>query len=507
SFYEGGNNCNALCGTSQIAALMRDAVLHADSTVDFGQFDNDGPDGIPNSGDDDGAVDLAVFVQPEVDGACGGNQDIWSHRFSYQGWSGGPTLATKDTVWANAGHTVPKLVGGQVQFIQINNYTIQSGVGGLTACDGTNIMAIGTTAHETGHGFGLPDFYDTNPTDGDNSEGIGHWGLMGSGNYAQPHSPAYMEGFSRMTLGWVTVRDITPGTYSVGSYSVADTIFRVTPPSSLNSRGEYYLLENRQGTLSDSALINLKGPGLLIFHVDPLKYNSNLLSNSVNTGSIHALKLEQADGQDNLGSSVSGIRNRGDAGDPYPGSTGTTLFGFGATPDGSLNGGTNSGVLIDSFQQVVAGGTMSFRLRYDFPLVFTTSGVGTVAASGTIASGTLMTPGDSVTLSATSSGNQAFINWTGDTTTQSPTLKLHMTRSWTVVANFFAAPQNLVADSIIKQLLGTSAPLTSTDRQYLDLLGNRNGILDLGDFVAWLDKTGTVVSNETMRALTQRARQ
>ena len=31
------------------------------SDVDFGLFDNDGPDGVPNSGDDDGYVDI-VFI-------------------------------------------------------------------------------------------------------------------------------------------------------------------------------------------------------------------------------------------------------------------------------------------------------------------------------------------------------------------------------------------------------------------------------------------------------------
>ena len=33
---------------------LRDAL--DDGSVDWGQFDNDGPDGIPNSGDDDGFV-------------------------------------------------------------------------------------------------------------------------------------------------------------------------------------------------------------------------------------------------------------------------------------------------------------------------------------------------------------------------------------------------------------------------------------------------------------------
>ncbi len=509
SYYEAG--CNGLCGNSKIDSLMREAVTHADSTVDFGQFDNDGPDGIPNSGDDDGVVDLAVFVQPELDGACGGNPDLWSHRYSYSGWTG-HTLATKDTVRDRNGN--PKLVNGQVQFIQINNYTIQSGVGGATACDALNIMAIGTTAHETGHGFGLPDFYDTQPGDADNSEGIGHWGLMSSGNYALPYSPAYMEGYSRMLLGWVTVRDITPGTWSLGSYSVADTIFRVTPPTGINNRNEYYLLENRQGTLSDSALIRIKGPGLLIFHVDPVQYAAGLGSNTVNTGLIHALAIEQADGLNNLGSSLRGSQcpsnplcaNRGDAGDPYPGSTGNPVFGFGANPSATLNSGTNSGVVIDSIKQLAQGGPMSFRLHYAFPLVFSASGIGTVAASGNAPSGTTYAPGDSVTLTASPSGNQVFVNWTGDTTSTSTTLKLHMTRGWSVVANFFTAPQGLVTDSIVTQLLGLHTTLNATQLQYLDLLGNRNGRLDLGDLVAFLDKTGGSVSAAVMRQLIAKAK-
>ena len=35
-----------------------------DGTIDWGQFDNDGPDGIPNSGDDDGFVDVLAVMHP-----------------------------------------------------------------------------------------------------------------------------------------------------------------------------------------------------------------------------------------------------------------------------------------------------------------------------------------------------------------------------------------------------------------------------------------------------------
>jgi len=41
----------------------------------------------------------------------------------------------------------------------------------------------------------------------------------------------------------------------------------------------------------------------------------------------------------------------------------------------------------------------------------------------------------------------------------------------------------------------------------LDYLGNRNGHFDLGDFVAWLDQSGTAVSAELMARIFARVRQ
>ena len=174
TWYEGPQN--GLSSSGHVAQLIQEAVSKSDGLTDYGQFDNDGPDAVPNSGDDDGFVDMAVFVQPERDGACGNNSNIWSHRFFYSGWTG-TSLTTAD-------------VSQKVSFgnVRVNSYTIQAGVGGATACDANSIMAIGTTAHETGHGLGLPDLYDTNPTDADNSEGIGHWGLMSSGRLSRTMS-------------------------------------------------------------------------------------------------------------------------------------------------------------------------------------------------------------------------------------------------------------------------------------------------------------------------------
>lgn len=654
TWYEG--NQNGLTQSGHVAQLIQEAVAKSDASIDYGQFDNDGADGIPNSGDDDGEVDVAVFIHPERDGACGSNSNIWSHRFVYSGWTGS-VLQTADNK-ANSGK------------IRVNNYTIQSGVGGATACDASAIMAPGTAAHETGHGLGLPDFYDTNPSDADNSEGIGHWGLMGSGNYARPPSPAHMEGFSRNQLGWVTVVDLTTsGTYSLGPYTVGDTIFRITPTGS-NPRNEYFLLENRQATLGDTALVNAKGPGLLIWHVDPVQYAAGLPSNTVNSGTIHGLNLMQADGLDNLGSSAGPpLSNRGDGGDPFPGTSGNTSFSFATTPSVRLNNGTIPPFRVDSIRQVVVGGEMRFRysvggltvvkgsdtnavirvrgaaynvyrdlfntgdtltisadsvqnsvddrtqylfaswsdagarthvatmntagltltaaLNRRFKVQFGTSGAGTVSASGATPSASFIPQGDSVTLTAVPGTGASFVGWTGDTTTQNIALKLVMARPYQVVANFQLAlavqdsalrgavmgvpyqdtvftiggtgtyvfaqlngtlplglqltpggvlvgtpskdstftftvrvisgqqfldlplritvtAPTLLVTNVVTQLLSGGTHLSANEIAYLDLLGNHNGQYDVGDFTAWLDKTGTVVSAEIMQRVMAR---
>ena len=118
---EGG--CNGLCpGVAKTGRMMLDALNGIDAAVDFGQYDNDGPDGVPNSGDDDGFVDFIAFVQPESGGECGGS-NLWSHRWVLAGWPefGGNGWASNDA--ANGGGN-----------IRVYDYTIQPSRGSVTGC-------------------------------------------------------------------------------------------------------------------------------------------------------------------------------------------------------------------------------------------------------------------------------------------------------------------------------------------------------------------------------------
>lgn len=332
-------------------------------------FDNDGPDGLPNSGDDDGVVDFVTFLQPEVGGECRSNvpasTGIWSHRFVIAAWHGQPYVTRTLRRGAN-GQPLPG------QFIRVNDYTIQSEIGGISACDPTSIMAVGTVAHETGHAFGLPDLYDTRGT----TEGIGGWGLMGSGNYSRPYSPASYDAWSLTTLGWATIDTLgTSRTVAAGARLLSDTIFyaRTDDPQ------EYLLIENRQAVLSDTAHMNpalpstcpllgfcAKSPGLLFWLIDEAQVQSGRLSNSVNTGPIHGVALLQADGMNQL--RVPGSRNRGDRGDSYPGSSGNSRLSLLSNPSARDNFGSHLGFIMDRIEQL-PGTAMRFRFTRRMPSV------------------------------------------------------------------------------------------------------------------------------------------
>ena len=287
--------------------FLMDALTGADVATDFSQFDNDGPDGIPNSGDDDGFVDVVAFVYPTVAMTCGGDATgIWPHRWNVAS----ARFFDGDGVAAPFVTDDPSALGGTVK---VSDYIVQSAL----QCDGS-MMGTGTFSHELGHALDLPDLYDTDSDDGSDSEGIGYWGLMGSGNWNTQMSPGHLSAWSKDLLGWVDVTTVATTTdFALGPVETGLAVLRVPLPES----SEYLLLSNRQPMGSDQ---NLRGSGLLIWHIDPSRAGTiSALGNRQNVDpEMKGVDVEAADGLEDLDFS----RNRGDSGDPFPGSTGSTDF-------------------------------------------------------------------------------------------------------------------------------------------------------------------------------------
>ena len=268
----------------RIIELRVDALTRADSALDFGDFDNDGPDGIPNSGDDDGFADFVAFVYalPCPAGSRAGG--IWPHRAAM------PPFATKDTTPEGTP-------------IQVSDYVILPAVDPVTCAP----LQIGVLAHETGHALGLPDLYDYDGS----TQGIGAWGLMGTGSHAAPHSPAHPGAWEKEQLGWVRVdwlRDSAP--VRLTSVGVGRTVLRYDVPS-----GGYLLFENRQQQGSDA---QLPGHGLLAWRIDPERGELGAWNSDERRSAVRVIAADR--------STHLLDRLRASATDPFPGAAARLSF-------------------------------------------------------------------------------------------------------------------------------------------------------------------------------------
>ncbi|NJD19002.1 MAG: M6 family metalloprotease domain-containing protein, partial [Gemmatimonadetes bacterium] len=180
---------------ARVGAYLLEALGAADSLVDFGVYDNDGPDGIPNSGDDDGLVDAVAFQFIEVAGSCGG-AGIWPHLWAISPQNGDKPFVSQDGTPS----------GGRVK---VDGYIVQSAVD----CGGVDPMSAGTIAHEFGHVLGLPDYY--HPTANGGAEVrrwvLGCWELMAAGSWGcgprtasrASFGPTHLSARSKHELGWL----------------------------------------------------------------------------------------------------------------------------------------------------------------------------------------------------------------------------------------------------------------------------------------------------------------
>jgi M6 family metalloprotease-like protein len=303
----------------RVRGLVTEAIQKADAAgFNFAPYDND----------NNGSVDAVVVV--------------YAGCAPY--WGAGPWCVDPppDAMWPHQWTlAIPVTVDGK----QASVYTLQSELLWYTT-----MSTIGVFAHELGHTFELPDLYDIDY----DSEGTGHWGLMGSGCWTSNNpgtengeSPAHMSAWEKWFMGWVTPTLIQGSTNnsSIPQVETNATVYQLLPnPGGVDWRfgtsgsGEYFLVENRQQTGFDRGL---DGCGLLIWHVDETRPGDNTANMDENR---RLVDLEEADGLEDL----NGVGNRGDTGDPYRGSSGNTTFNNSSTPNSKLYSGAASGVSVSN---------------------------------------------------------------------------------------------------------------------------------------------------------------
>jgi M6 family metalloprotease-like protein len=240
----------------ETGAFIRHTLQSSDGTVDFRTYDNDGPDNIPDSGDDDGYVDLVMFVHPNSGGECG-DDDIWSHSFVYSGWAqhNSQPFFTND-------------IGHDGQPIKVDDYVIMPAI----SCTSGGRIEIGVFSHEFGHALGLPDLYDrtaVDPAGAVTSGGMGLYCLMAAGSYGgdfgHPEVPTQMCAWSKESLGWLQPHEIicdeSRSLYYLGDAPDAAKLWT----GGDYATGEWFLVENRQKKDWDRYL---SGDGFLITHID-----------------------------------------------------------------------------------------------------------------------------------------------------------------------------------------------------------------------------------------------
>jgi immune inhibitor A len=288
SYYVWGNNgLGSYPHNAQ--KLAEDAVDSADAHLNLSDYDYN----------HDGWVDALIIVHAGPGAEETGNpNDMWSHK-----WVMHSTLY-RDGVYLHDYDMDPE---------------IQSG----------GLVHMGVFSHEFGHILGLPDLYDRYYS----SYGLGYWSIMAHGSWNnEGKTPAHFDAWCKKRLGFSEADQLTTNQTNVEILQAETSPVSYRLWTSGMGGSQYFLVENRQKTGFDTYL---PGQGLLIYHVYENVSDTGANDNEWCPGNpayLHyKVALEQADGLFQLEGCYDSP-NKGDAGDPFPGSYNKRAFDDTTTP-------------------------------------------------------------------------------------------------------------------------------------------------------------------------------
>ncbi len=323
---------------------VADAIKATEGCVDYASYD--GTNGQPADGEITTDELHVTIIGAGFETSYGGDdcgKSIWGHEWDLN--SAGITLPTVD------GKTI-----GASGYTTFGEWHCNSG-------DTPGHKAtMGIMAHEFGHDINWPDLYDTDQ----DGEGVGEWSLMGSGSWGEStgaghepgDSPSYPDAYSLYYQGWVmpTVATVADDIAVTAHHSLilgpnpggTDWLF-----GEHNGTGEFFLLENRTQQGYDAST---PGCGVVIYRID----ETVTPSNGANADQSDPLvAVIQADGNEDLENGA----NRGDDGDPYPGSSQNQTLDDTTTPDTKFHDGTPSNLAL-SVDETACAETMHVDISH-----------------------------------------------------------------------------------------------------------------------------------------------
>jgi len=293
--YAGGEQglCRG-CFPNNARHLAADAVRAADAAgVDLRRYDNDGPDGVPDSGDDDGILDALLIVHAGSGSERTGNRDqLRSHYWNMT------ELKTRQ------GLSIP-------DYALVPETDRQGGP-----------ENVGVSVHEFGHILGGDDLYDLSGR----GAGVGYFSVMGAAIwYNGGKSPGGPDPLTRMQWGVLTPE--TPGANEPDQElpAINDTPFALRLWTRGRPETEYFLVENRRRRGIDRFL---PGEGLVVYHVDErIQFQNN--------PEHYRIRVVEADGGNNMLGAPP--RDQGMPGDLFPGTTNRRVWDGSTDPDSHSN--------------------------------------------------------------------------------------------------------------------------------------------------------------------------
>lgn len=226
-----------------------DVLDTVDRDIDFAKYDNDGPDGIPGSNDDDGEVDYLMFVP-------------MSRPYNF---ISGNATGLCDLGFPYPYDTNDKTLNGSKVIVNSSS--------GIVAVGQNYTQMVGLFCHEFIHEFDVNDSYDGKYLgNDDDSAGTGYWDIMGRGNlgWGDQNGPNPPCAYTRLILGFIGTHN--SNLVELKGYNkdvhISDAglqngkIYRIRV-----SDMEYFLIEYRRndGIYYDR---NIPKNGLLIWHIN-----------------------------------------------------------------------------------------------------------------------------------------------------------------------------------------------------------------------------------------------